>query len=145
MRQARVRTVALGAGAAFGLSGALFQSVTRNPLGSPDAIGLGTRPARVRTAAVILSIVLSAAAVSAAGPIAFIALCAPQIARRCTGAPGPGLGMSALAGALLLVVADLTAQQLPLFTTLPVGIYTMALGGGYLGWLLVREWRRGAL
>lgn len=33
--------VAVATGAAFGLSGALFQSVTRNPLGSPDVIGLG--------------------------------------------------------------------------------------------------------
>ncbi len=33
-------TVAIGVGAALGLSGALFQSVTRNPLGSPDVIGL---------------------------------------------------------------------------------------------------------
>ena len=37
----RLRALAaLGAGAALGLSGALFQSVTRNPLGSPDVIGL---------------------------------------------------------------------------------------------------------
>lgn len=33
--------VGIGTGAALGLSGALFQSVTRNPLGSPDVIGLG--------------------------------------------------------------------------------------------------------
>ncbi|WZB65204.1 iron chelate uptake ABC transporter family permease subunit [Achromobacter xylosoxidans] len=39
VRLPRVLT-ALGAGAALGLSGALFQSLTRNPLGSPDVIGL---------------------------------------------------------------------------------------------------------
>lgn len=135
--------------AALALTAPLLALLTRDltvgEMGDDTATSLGTRPAAVRTAAVILSIVLSAAAVSAAGPIAFIALCAPQIARRCTRAPGPGLAMSALAGALLLALADLTAQQLPLFTTLPVGIYTMALGGGYLGYLLIREWHRGAL
>lgn len=114
-------------------------------MGDDTARALGTGPERTKTAAVLLSIALSAAAVSAAGPIAFIALCAPQIARRCTGATGPNLAVSALSGAFLLTLADLAAQQLPLFTTLPVGIYTMALGGGYLGYLLLSEWRRGAL
>lgn len=39
-------TVAIGVGAALGVSGALFQSVTRNPLGSPDVIGLSAGAAR---------------------------------------------------------------------------------------------------
>lgn len=52
---------------------------------------------------------------------------------------------SAPAGPALLLLADLCAQQLPLFDNLPVGINTMAIGGAYLGWLLVREWRRGVL
>ncbi|MEU7735335.1 ferrichrome ABC transporter permease, partial [Streptomyces griseus] len=34
---------------------------------------------------------------------------------------------------------------LAIFDDLPVGIYTMAIGGAYLGYLLVREWRRGVL
>ncbi|GAA0952371.1 FecCD family ABC transporter permease [Actinocorallia libanotica] len=127
------------------LTALLARDLTVGEMGDDTATALGTRPARVRTAAVVLSIVLSAAAVSAAGPIAFISLCAPQIARRCTRAAGPNLAMSALVGAFLLALADLAAQQLPLFTTLPVGIYTMALGGGYLGYLLIREWRRGVL
>ncbi len=58
---------------------------------------------------------------------------------------GPHLVLSALTGTLLLVLADLCAQQLPLFDNLPVGIYTMAVGGAHLGLLLVREWRRGVL
>lgn len=41
-----------------------------------------------------------------------------------------------------VVLADLTAQQLPLFDNLPVGLYTMAVGGAYLGYLLLREWGR---
>ena len=51
----RLRALAaLGAGAALGLSGALFQSVTRNPLGSPDVIGLtaGASAGAVATAMV---------------------------------------------------------------------------------------------
>lgn len=75
-----------GAGAAFGLSGALFQAATRNqPAGrlvpgqlcDETARALGGNPGRARTLAVVPAIVLSAGAVTAAGPVAFIALTAP--------------------------------------------------------------------
>ncbi|MFG3527346.1 FecCD family ABC transporter permease [Streptomyces sp. NPDC047917] len=114
-------------------------------MGDDIAAALGSEPRRTKTAAVVLAIVLSAGAVGVAGPIAFIALTSPQVAKRITRVSGPHLALSALTGALLLVLADLCAQQLPLFDNLPVGIYTMAIGGVYLGSLLVREWRRGAL
>ncbi|MFF1695308.1 FecCD family ABC transporter permease [Streptomyces sp. NPDC058257] len=114
-------------------------------MGDDLAEGLGSAPRATRTIAVLLSIVLSAGAVSVAGPIAFIALTAPQIAKRVTRGTGPHLMLSALVGALLLVLADLCSQQLPLFEDLPVGIYTMAIGGIYLGYLLVHEWRHGIL
>ncbi|MEV6076386.1 iron chelate uptake ABC transporter family permease subunit [Streptomyces sp. NPDC052069] len=114
-------------------------------MGDDLAEGLGSEPKRTKTVAVVLAIVLSAASVSVAGPVAFIALTAPQIAKRVTRVSGPHLLLSALTGSLLLVAADLCAQQLPLFEDLPVGIYTMAIGGAYLGYLLVREWRRGVL
>ncbi|NYI03789.1 FecCD family ABC transporter permease [Allostreptomyces psammosilenae] len=114
-------------------------------MGDELASGLGAEPRNTRVAAVVLSVVLSAAAVSVAGPIAYIALTAPQIARRLTRAAGAHLTLSALVGALLLVLADLAAQQLPTPRTLPVGVYTMALGGVYLGYLLIREWRRKTL
>lgn len=114
-------------------------------MGDELAAGLGARPSATKTIAVVVSLVLSAAAVSAAGPIAFIALTAPQIARRITRGPGPHLVLSALVGALLMALADLAAQHIQWYDELPVGIYTMALGGIYLGYLLVREWRRGVL
>ncbi|WP_329191991.1 FecCD family ABC transporter permease [Streptomyces sp. NBC_01435] len=114
-------------------------------MGDDIAAALGSEPRRTKTAAVVLAIVLSAGAVGVAGPIAFIALTSPQVAKRVTRVSGPHLALSALTGALLLVFADLCAQQLPLFDNLPVGIYTMAIGGVYLGCLLVREWRRGVL
>ncbi|MFF2846412.1 FecCD family ABC transporter permease [Streptomyces sp. NPDC058001] len=119
--------------------------LTISEMGDEIAAALGSDPGRTRTAAVVLSIVLAAGAVSVAGPIAFIALTAPQIARRVTRGAGPRLTLSALMGAVLLVLADLAAQQSPLFDDLPVGIYTMAVGGLYLGYLLTREWRKGTL
>ncbi|GAA4203141.1 iron chelate uptake ABC transporter family permease subunit [Streptosporangium oxazolinicum] len=114
-------------------------------MGDEISSGLGAAPRGTRAGAVTLSIVLSAGAVAVAGPVAFIALTAPQIARRITGGPGPHLTLAALMGTLLLVLADLAAQQAPVPVSLPVGIYTLALGGLYLGYLLVREWRRGSL
>ncbi|MEV4186569.1 iron chelate uptake ABC transporter family permease subunit, partial [Streptosporangium canum] len=114
-------------------------------MGDELAGSLGAEPKRARVVAVTLSIVLSAGAVSVAGPIAFIALTAPQIARRLTRLPGPHLTLAPLVGALLLVLADLAAQQAPIPGNLPVGIYTLAVGGLYLGYLLTREWKKGSL
>ncbi|MFL1377007.1 MULTISPECIES: FecCD family ABC transporter permease [unclassified Nocardiopsis] len=119
--------------------------VAVNEMGDELSDALGASAARTRTLAIGLSVVLSAAAVSVAGPIAFVALTAPQIARRLTGATGPHLALSATTGALLLTAADLGVQQSPIGDGLPVGLFTMALGGVYLGHLLIREWRKGVL
>lgn len=123
----------------------ISRSLTISEMGDELTTALGTDPHRTRTAAVVLSTALAAGAVTVAGPIAFISLTAPQIARRLAPAPGPRIALSALTGATLLVLADLAAQHLPLTDDLPVGIYTMALGGVYLGYLLVREWKKGTL
>ncbi|MFT2015628.1 FecCD family ABC transporter permease [Streptomyces sp. 796.1] len=129
---------------ALPLAALLARPLAIGEMGDDLSTGLGARPGRAKTAAVLLSIVLSAGAVSVAGPIAFVSLTAPQVAKRLTRTTGPQLVVSTLLGALLLVAADLAAQQLPLFDDLPVGLYTMAVGGTYLGYLLVREWRRQA-
>ncbi|MFF9349165.1 FecCD family ABC transporter permease [Streptomyces sp. NPDC014734] len=131
--------------AAAPLTALVSRRLSVGEMGDDIAGALGSEPRGTKTVAVVLAIVLSAGAVAVAGPIAFISLTAPQIAKRITRVPGPHLALSMLTGALLLVLADLCSQQLPLFDNLPVGIYTMAIGGVYLGWLLVREWRRGAL
>ncbi|SHK05204.1 iron complex transport system permease protein [Nocardiopsis flavescens] len=119
--------------------------VAVNEMGDELSDALGASAARTRTLAIGLSVVLSAAAVAVAGPIAFVALTAPQISRRLTGAAGPHLALSAVTGALLLAAADLAVQQSPVGDGLPVGLFTMALGGAYLGHLLIREWRKGVL
>jgi iron complex transport system permease protein len=87
---------------------------------------------------VILGVALTALVTAAAGPISFIALAAPQIARRLTRGSGLGLVPAALAGALLLLASDVLAQQLGF----PVGIVTVSVGGAYLVWLLAAEYRK---
>jgi iron complex transport system permease protein len=79
----------------------------------------------------------------AVGPVIFVALTAPQIARRIARTAAPTLTCSALCGAVLVLAADVGAQRLVPETPLPVGVMTGAFGGLYLAWLLTREWRSG--
>ncbi len=112
-------------------------------LGDDLARGLGIRTESTRLLSVIVAVGLTAASTAAAGPIGFIALSAPQIAKRLTRVPGPNIVASALTGAMLLIVSDLAASRLLGATQLPVGVATGAIGGVYLAWLLTREWRKG--
>ena len=78
------------------------------------------------------------------GPIAFVALAAPQLAKRLTGS----VAVSRAAGRAdgrrsLLAVSDLVAQRLFAPTQLPVGIATGAVGGLYLIWLLLVRMEEG--
>lgn len=112
-------------------------------LGDDTAKALGVGAERTRLAAVLVGVGLAAIATAAAGPIGFIALSAPQVARRLTRASGPNVIPAALTGALLLAGADLAAQRVFDPVQLPVGVATGAIGGVYLAWLLSREWRKG--
>ena len=111
-------------------------------LGDQLAFGLGVRVERVRTLLVIVGVALVAVATAAAGPIAFIALAAPQVARRLTRSSSSGLGSAALVGSAFVLAGDLMAQRLFAPTQLAVGVVTGTLGGGYLIWLLASQWRR---
>lgn len=112
-------------------------------MGDDVSQGLGSPAVSTRRRAVLLSVILAGGAVAVAGPIAFIALTAPHIARRLAASGRPQLVLSGLTGAALLVAADLVAQQAPWAKALPVGILTLAIGGVYLGILLVHEFRKG--
>ncbi len=119
------------------------RSLTLLDLGDDAARALGVHVDRTRVLALVVGTALTALAAMAAGPIAFVALAAPQVARRLTGAVGPGLVAAGLTGALLLLVSDFAAQRLFAPTQLPVGVMTGAVGGLYLAHLLVAQWRRG--
>lgn len=113
-------------------------------LGDDLAAGLGVRVERRRLELVIVGVALVSLAVAAAGPIAFVALAAPQIGRRLTGTAGAGIAGAALTGALLVLLSDVAAQRVLAPNELPVGVVTGTVGGVYLIWLLSRELRRGA-
>ncbi|WBO67228.1 FecCD family ABC transporter permease [Streptomyces camelliae] len=114
-------------------------------MGDDVANALGVRVQRVRLVLMVSAVLLTAAATAAAGPVSFVALTAPQLARRLTRSPGPNLVPSLCMGAALLVAADWASQRLFGADQLPVGVVTGVLGGGYLLWLLVTERRAGRI
>jgi iron complex transport system permease protein len=111
-------------------------------MGDDTAKALGVRVETTRLVLVAVSVFLAAIGTATAGPIAFVALAAPQIARRLTGSPVAGPLSSGLMGAMLLMASDLAVQRLPSDTQLPVGIATGVIGGVYLAVLLASEFRR---
>lgn len=114
-------------------------------MGDDAASALGIRVERVRLTLLASAVLLVALAAAAAGPVAFVALTAPQLARRLTKAPGPNLLPAFCMGAALLTAADLLAQRLFAESQLPVGVVTGVLGGGYLVWLLATERKAGRI
>lgn len=111
-------------------------------LGDDAAGALGVHPERARLAYLVAAVALVALACAAAGPITFIALAAPQLARRLTASAGVGLMPSAAMGAVLLLGSDVIAQHLFGGNELPVGAVTVSLGGAYLISLLVTQARK---
>ncbi|MFT4044306.1 MAG: iron chelate uptake ABC transporter family permease subunit [Gordonia sp. (in: high G+C Gram-positive bacteria)] len=109
--------------------------------GDDAAAALGVRTEPTRLVLLLLGVGLTAVATAAAGPIAFVALAAPQLAKRLTRAAGVALVPAAAMGALLLSSSDLAAQWL-FPKQLPVGVVTVSVGGAYLVWLIARETTR---
>lgn len=111
-------------------------------LGDEVAIGLGTPVQFARLTLLIAAVGLVAFGTAAAGPIAFVALAAPQIAQRLTRSAAPPPLASGLTGSLIVLSADLVARRLVPDVQLPVGIATGVLGAPFLLWLLITTNRR---
>ncbi|WP_226698730.1 FecCD family ABC transporter permease [Qipengyuania gaetbuli] len=112
-------------------------------LGEPVARSLGVEPARLLWL-LILGIALTVGAgVAVAGIIGFVGLIVPHLVRPLTDRrPSQLILPSALAGALLVLVADSVVRVLPLVTELRLGIALSLLGAPFFLWLLLRM-RRG--
>lgn len=108
-------------------------------LGPDLAQSLGTRLNFSQAVLVLLGTALAALATMAAGPIAFVALVSPHIARSLTRRDTAPLYVSGAVGALLLLVADVLAQTL--LDNIPVGVVTASVGGLYFMGLLIAETR----
>ncbi|MFE7766451.1 FecCD family ABC transporter permease [Streptomyces sp. NPDC057438] len=112
-------------------------------MGDDVSYALGVSVERVRLLLMVSAVLLTAGATAAAGPVSFVALTAPQLAKRLTRSPGPNLVAAMCMGATLLIVADLASQRAFGADQLPVGVVTGVLGGVYLLWLLVTERKAG--
>ncbi|WP_411106274.1 FecCD family ABC transporter permease [Streptomyces sp. cmx-4-9] len=121
------------------------RSVRIMQMGDDAAYALGVRVERTRLLLMFAAILLTTAASAAAGPISFVALAAPQLARRLTRSPGANLMTGALMGSVLLLVSDWASQRAFGADQLPVGVVTGLLGGVYLLWLLVAERKAGRI
>ena len=140
----QVRPLAWALGLLAPVAVALGRHLRMLDLGDDAAAGLGTRVEGVRSGLLLVGVALSAIAVSCAGPIGFVALVSPQIARRLVRGSGAALLPSAAVGAALLAASDLVARRVFAPTELPVGIVTAVVGAPYLLWLLARANRIGS-
>jgi iron complex transport system permease protein len=107
-------------------------------LGEDSARSLGLGVERTRLVMLLVGAALAALAVSVAGPIGFVALMVPHIARLLAGPlTGSVLVLTSLIGAFFLLLADVVGQHV-LPVSLPVGVVTSAIGAPYFLFLLYR-------
>ena len=108
-------------------------------LGENKASTLGVTVNKVQISVLALAVALSTTAVAICGPIAFLGLVAPHLARRLVGGRHRTLLPAALIiGALLLQLSDILARVIDPPTELPAGILTAIIGAPYFFYLLMR-------
>lgn len=121
------------------------RGLTMLTLGEETAALSGLPMARLRTAAVAGAALMAGAAVAAAGVVGFVGLAAPHLVRRMVrDEPGKVLLPAALAGGILLVLADLAARVLPSEQELKLGVVTALIGAplfALIAWRAARSWR----
>ena len=109
-------------------------------MGDDTACALGVRVERSRLLLMLVGVVLTAAATALAGPISFIALVAPHIARLVFGEDHRFyLPASALIGALVLSLASVAAKNLIPGAVIPVGIVTSLVGVPFFLSIILRH------
>ena len=122
------------------LAFALSRQVTTLTLGEDVAASLGQRTALVKLAAAVAVILLAGSAVAIAGPIWFVGLVVPHVARFFVGVDYRWiLPYSALLGAILLVSADVAARLVIQPQELPVGVMTALVGAPFF--IYLARWR----
>ncbi len=114
-------------------------------LGEVAAEASGLRMGRLKMAAILSASLATGAAVALAGVIGFVGLAAPHLVRRLAREdPARLLIPSGLAGALILVVADVLARLVPTDQELKLGVFTALIGAplfALIAWRAARSWR----
>ncbi|MGB8713579.1 MAG: iron chelate uptake ABC transporter family permease subunit, partial [Onishia taeanensis] len=110
------------------------------PLGAPSAAALGLPVVRARLVLLALVALLTATATLVVGPLSFVGLLAPHMARLMGFSRARAqLAGAALTGALLMVLADWLGRQLLFPQEIPAGLVASLLGGAYFMWGLGRR------
>ena len=114
-------------------------------LGEESAALSGLPMARLRVAAIAGAALLTGASVALAGVIGFVGLAAPHLVRgSASDDPAATLAPSAIAGAILLALADLLARVIPTAEELRLGVVTALFGAplfALIAWRAARSWR----
>jgi iron complex transport system permease protein len=127
---------------AFGIFAVLPRSLDLISLGTDAAAARGVNVLRAERLALVGASLATGAAVSVAGPVAFIGLVVPHMVRLLVGSDHRlVLPASALLGGAFLIGSDLVARVVFRPLELPVGIVTALIGGPFFLWLLVRSGR----
>ncbi|TJZ63943.1 FecCD family ABC transporter permease [Chitiniphilus eburneus] len=114
---------------------------TLGMLGLSDdlARGLGVRLPRVQLAALLIAAAMAGLAVSVAGPIGFVAIAAPIVARALAGPASLPLAAAGLMGAFMVLAADTLGRLVAAPVEIPAGVVTGMLGGPFLLWVLLGQ------
>lgn len=109
-------------------------------LGEATAIGLGSRLQLSRMILLFYSVALAGAAVGIAGTISFLGLLAPHMARKLIGHSYKlVIPVSALLGAMILLLADLAGRTLFQPLDIPAGVFTAGIGAPFFMYLLFKR------
>ena len=120
---------------------AIYKSNYLNILNLNDSIGigLGMRIERERRILLCISVILAGTCVAVGGGITFLGLVIPQIVRRLVGANHKRLiPLSALGGALFLLLADTLGRMFMAPAEIPVGLVVSLIGAPYFMYLLIK-------
>lgn len=122
------------------LAAVLSRNVNIQQLGDDVATGAGNHVQRDRLFLLLICSALAGTAVSVGGEISFVSLLAPHIAKKLSDPTFGGvLAISALIGALILLVADLVARTAFSPIDIPVGVFTSSIGAPFFIYLLYRN------
>ncbi|MFW0182403.1 FecCD family ABC transporter permease [Rothia sp. CCM 9417] len=141
MNWGKISFLALGLVLLLPLSWSLSRPLGSLTFGGQIAVGLGVPLTKVRVTALFVGVLLVSLATAVTGPLAFVALAAPHLARKITRVQGAGLASAAATGACLVLLSDLIGQY-AFRAPLQVGVVTGALGGIYLVYLIAMEGKR---
>ncbi|MCR8645608.1 iron ABC transporter permease [Paenibacillus sp. N1-5-1-14] len=112
-------------------------------LGDDPAISAGIPLQLQRFLFLLCSVILAGTAAAYAGGIEFVGLMAPHIAKRLTSSKFTQLiPITALIGAILVLVADLIARTMFLPLDIPAGVFTAAVGAPFFIYLLFHKRNR---